>query len=619
MPEQTKCNKKKCDSSSTSSTESSEACYKVKCSPKCDKPECCAKDCPKLKPEEIVCKYANAVVDVHSEFILVGASGPQSGQVNGSTPLAANSRADISLEGNGFFIKGHYIVTPAHLVLLPPSLTSVAARYPSFQAGAAPSFGQIQNQMIRASRILVSVFNVNGKGHSFVYEADLIGVDGAGDLALLKINGKRQFNLCNPCIEKCHPFLKFGRSRASCNGEKVYLLGDFTGSASRGNDAAPAISAGHLADYRHLDHAGWILPETVLVSAAAYARSSGMPILNAQGEVIGMQTTDLAGHLPIISVPEAAITGTVTSTGVVSGTGAVSGAVATIALPVAVTGAFASADAVALNQALGFGFVSGPSQFFMMQVIKALIKGTCSRKYNCQLQVICDQIGSYYRYLKAYAGIAYDVFTGPKYDYTVDFTSGALPLGAPRVRLTSLGEFLTLPDCKQIIGIRVLGLAGANPEGDSGVANGYYYVPGGTATAPLPDGLPVSPFLGRLLPGDVITHIGKAAIGDLKDQIAPSLITWRLCPGDQLQVSFRRGGNASNTTNNSLTENYNGRYEFNACLTTFPELMDYPWYAVQAFPLLAEQPYPGFVFPAGQLTNPQVPGLIDGAIFHPAF
>src|SRR5437870_2330997 len=99
----------KCDSSSS---DSSEVCYKVKCEPKCKK-DCCIKQCKCYRPEELECLYKDAVVELHSEFILIGASGPTGG-VTGGTPLAPNSRADIILEGNGFFIKGHYIIAPAH-------------------------------------------------------------------------------------------------------------------------------------------------------------------------------------------------------------------------------------------------------------------------------------------------------------------------------------------------------------------------------------------------------------------------------------------------------------------------------------------------------------------------
>ena len=143
-------------------SDDSEVCYKVKCEPKCEK-ECCIKECKCYRPEELVCLYKDAVVEIHSEFILLG-SGV--GGATGGTPLAPNTRSDVILEGNGFFINGHYIIAPAQLVLLPPSLSSVVNRYPFFNSNNLTQ-GTIQNQMIRASRILISVFNVNGKGTLF--------------------------------------------------------------------------------------------------------------------------------------------------------------------------------------------------------------------------------------------------------------------------------------------------------------------------------------------------------------------------------------------------------------------------------------------------------------------
>ena len=619
MPKENKCSSKQpCNPPS----DNSEVCYKVKCEPTCKK-DCCIKKCDSYRPEELVCLYKDAVVEIHSEFILLG-TGPTGSTpfpgvplagASGGTPLGAGSRTDVILEGNGFFIKGHYIVAPAQLVLMPPSLTSVVNRFPFLNPNTL-TLGRIRDEMIRASRILVSVFNVNGQGHSFVYEAELVGVDGAGDIAVLRINYKKQWNVCNPCVEKCHPYFTFGSSRAAKDGEKVYLIGDYISNAldRRLFNAAGAVAEGLLSDHRYLDYSGWALAEQVLVSAPAYAFSAGMPIINGQGQVIGMQTSDLAAVLPSISFP----TVSVAVRGGVTGVGIFDGATGPNSLTGG-TGFFGGSGTIAgfvLNQSEGLGLVAGPSEFFMRRVVKAIIKGTCSRKYNCQLETVCDPVGSFYRYKKAYAGIAYDVFTGVQYDVTVDYTAGATGAGLPRIRLAPNGDFLNSPSCKELVGVRVLGLAGANVNGTTGGAGSLFYVPGGTGAAPQALTLPVSPFLGKLQPGDVITHINGLALGDLNKQIAPSLITWRLCAGDQLEICYRRGGNAGNFTDNSLTENYDNLYTHTVCLGDFPYLMDYPWYAVNRFPLLVAR---GFNFPALQLNNPQVPGRVGGATFHPAF
>lgn len=566
---------------SCSTSESSDVSCSVDCKTQKD---CRIKSCPCYSPEEIICKFGDAVVEIHSEFILLGGGGVTGGVptgATGGTPLGPNTRADIILEGNGFFIKGHYIIAPAHLVLLPPSLTSVADRFPFFDPSDL-TLGRMKDQMIRASRILVSVFNVNNKRLSFVYEADLVGVDGAGDIAVLSICHKKQWNLCNPHIDRnCHPYLKLGASRAAKNGEKVYLIGDYvTNSINRREfNAVGAISEGILSDHRYLDYSGFSLPENILVSAPAYAFSSGLPILDCRGYVLGMQTTDLAAVIPGVTPSN---------------------------IPL-------------LVQSEGSGLVSGPSEFFMRRVIKSIIKGTCSRNHNNELEVVCDPAGSYYRYLKAYAGIAYDVFTGIKYDITTSFTSGSVIAGYPRVRLCQNGDFLYSPTCKELVGIRVLGLAGANPNGATGVNNGLYFVPGGNASSPFPPVLPISPFNGRINPGDVITHINNLPIGDLPGQIAPSLITWRLCPGDQLEISYRRGGNSSSVSDVDCNNNYDNLLTYKGCLCEYPAFLDYPWSAVNIFPLLSTSPFPAFVFPPTQIINPQVPAITGGALFHPAF
>lgn len=74
---------------------------------------------------------------------------------------------------------GFFIVTAGHLVIeipvversSPPFLIPVCTGCP-----------------LRKSRIFVRIYNVNGGGKSFVYEVALVGVDGAGDIAVLKID-----------------------------------------------------------------------------------------------------------------------------------------------------------------------------------------------------------------------------------------------------------------------------------------------------------------------------------------------------------------------------------------------------------------------------------------------
>lgn len=560
-----------------SSSEKSDASSNCNCGPKCEK-DCNIKKCPGLCAEEISCLYKDAVVNVQSEFILIGASGP-TGSATGGTPPGPNVRIDLAQLADGFFIKGHYIITTASAVLMPPSLTSVVNRYPYFnQIDLTDEERRIQNTMVRASRILVTVHNVNGKGHSFVYEADLVGVDGAGNIAVLRINYKKQWNLCNPCIEKCHPYFKFGKSRAAKAGEKIYLLGDYVSDLAIRmlTNGAGLISEGLVSDHRYTDYAGYVFPEIVLVSAHAYTFSSGLPIVNAQGEVIAMQATDVAAvndsFTPVVE---------------------------------------------------GQGWVGGVSEFFMRRVIKTIIKADgCRRSNDIHLELINDPVGPYYRYKKGYLGIAYELLTGLDYDTVVDFTSdtadSAIGEFAQRFRLSDTGEFLNSPACKEIVGIRVLGIAGINQENANNVPNGNLFVAAGTGPAPLALGLPLSPLYGKLQPGDVITHINGIALGDLEKQVTPALITWRLLEGDQIDICYRRGGNALEGESVEFSGNYDNLFTVTVTVADFPLLYDFPWYAIDRFPLLANF---GFVFPGDQRTDIQYPMLdpsVGGAYFQPA-
>jgi S1-C subfamily serine protease len=501
---------------------------------------------PPVRPEStppsnpavrIASQCKGAVVGIHAEYILVGKNATA---VGATTPLApppgsdaAPVRQDIILNGNGFLIEDNFIVVPAHLVLLAPNVTAALNRYPFITS--TPNIANIAlNYPIRASRILVTVHNVNNTSTSFVYEADLVGVDGAGDIAVLAINPTKQWNQSNPALGPEQAHFCWGKSRLAQPGETVILMGDYVTSNFRitGYNAATAVDTGVLSDNRYVDYLGWILPELVLVSAPAYAVTSGLPILSIEGNVIGMQTTDLS---------------------------------------------MAASSSLFVNQrgSIGSGFVAGPSEFFMKKVVSTIIKGLKDKRCTKFLETVCDAAGSYFTYKKIYLGIAYEVLTGDAYDYTQDYYNSNPALTMPRIRLDDNGNFISLPRNKRIEGIRIVAVAGQQNSSPSP----RYFIPGAVALPGMTYPSLVDSPLQFLSPGDIVTKINGIAVGDLDKQVAPSLITWSLSYNNQVEITYRKGGNKSNVADNSVTENYENMRTQVSCVKVMPFYMDYPWYA----------------------------------------
>lgn len=531
--------------------------------------------CEVLTGEQIHKKLANAVVKINSEFILVGVDNTgdvtQPLVVDDTTPLSpptlvpgsepqryTGGRIDTILPSNGFFIQAHYILAPASAVLLPPTLTAAVNRYPYAQAtDYDATLGRYKNEMVRASRILVTVFDVNGSGLSYVYEADLVGVDGAGDLAVLKINPRAGYNQFNPMIEKCHPFFEFGNSRALRVGEKVYMIGDYLQNNSQ--NLTPLVSysgvnlglvEGTVTDYRNADHSGWALQELVLVNANINKGARGMPILNQYGKVVGLQTLNPSSIRDFYSNTSSNSSVRVTTTEELS-------------------------------------YAGGPSEYWLRKPLEELIKGICSGSHCTEK--ICDILGSYQRFTKGYAGLATDVFDGYMYDITNDYSSGFIassPKFFPRIRLDSEGNLTDTPTCKEIIGVRVIGIAGANPNNQlfTEIPDGHIFVPGGNTNPSLfNQDLPVSPFFKQIHAGDLITHIDGYALGDLGKQIPPAVFTWNISESDNLNLTVRRGGNVAVDDSNT-NEDYENLKLYRSCAAAFPAFLDYPWYAITMFP-----------------------------------
>lgn len=314
----------------------------------------------KYDAAEINAHYRNAVVNITSTVGFTGTVG----------------LTGANYSGNGFFItKRHFVVAPAHLVIAPPNIG--ALRFPAF-TGTGP---------VPMTNILVTVFNVNCTRDTFVYNATLIGVDGAGDIALLKLN---DHNCEGPKIKHCHPYFKFGDSLKYSPGNTVYSIGDLGL-----NQDFRSVSQGIVRNNKYFDAAGLVVYEGIsttlpynaqrvfsagLVPAAGtlvqLIANDGAPIIDVTGRIVGMVTTStniLATQIPIL-------------------------------IPTVLGISINNEDDLAL----------GVSQRFMRCVLRALIKSYCRGEPQHQTVLVTDAaLGTtYYNYRKGFLGATYDLVNG---------------------------------------------------------------------------------------------------------------------------------------------------------------------------------------------------------------
>ena len=493
------------------------------------------------------------------------------------TPHSDHAESDGNVDivhGNGFFIKGHYIICPASLVLVSP------VKYPTgvhrqTQAAINRSLTKYPNTITRMTRIIVAVSNVNGCGKSYSYEADIVGVDGSSNIAVLYINGDNGWNTSSPPIRSCHPFLNWGKSRNSCPGDVVILIGEVTGfdrigltRLSVGFVSENGVSVGNIADNRYVSYGGSVPGELLLLSnIMPLGDQTGLPVITTNGTVIGMYL-----HVE---------------------------------------------NSKGLNIAL--------SEFFMRRPLKALIRSFIDNKIPDSYRGFVDVVhhqesrastissdadidhpaspgnmdipfpgldnscnfrpyagNSYYCFSKSCLGLGGVLMTQD--DYITNFDRGSRHTSQPGVFLqrshasVSQGDTTTCgsdsqvnirsdgdDSCKEIVGYRILAIAGPVPPSD---ANDFF-IPG---TPPLTSQVPVlpsSPLYGVISVGDIITHVNCCPIGDRKGQISPALIMWRVRPGDNVTILYRK-----------QIENFKTPHEITVQTYSYSPFLDFPWYAV---------------------------------------
>ncbi len=125
-----------------------------------------------------------------------------------------------------------------------------------------------------ASKIVVTMSN--GKK----YSARLIGADQVTDIALLKIDSEKEE----------FPFLRFGNSDDVIVGEWSIAFGNPFGLFSA--NAKPTVTVGVVsAVHMYLDQQdGTVFRDMIQTDAAINSGNSGGPLVNGNGEVIGMNT-----------------------------------------------------------------------------------------------------------------------------------------------------------------------------------------------------------------------------------------------------------------------------------------------------------------------------------------
>jgi len=548
--------------SCTSSSSSSSSCTSSSTS-SCP-PPCNVDCCPTLCAAEICCRFSSAVVRVHGEVILT-AVPPQEGvpAFDWSSGATSNQSLIVETHGNGFMIKGGCIVCPASLVSIPPDALYQngvpAYRYPYVTTDGSHRTGNgTPNAITQVSRIFVDIFDLNGKGHAYTYEAFVCGIDGAGNTAVLGIDlDNNNWNCYLPCIDKGHPYFRWSRSRKSKCGDPVFLLGGYSYFNHEQNGLSwsePLVQQGLLTDNKSLDYTGWIQHEIIHTTLESSFCSVGSPILNNCGAVIGMQVATNTAVVPVD-------------------------------------------DEFGYDH--GKGFVIGVSEFFMRRPLKAFLQGVKKCKYRKHLGNIVDSIGDFNYYIKGYMGLAWTNVTGADFKHFIGADGTEVPLYN--------SEGLVDVKCTENVGIRITTVAQSTApqtfditdptdptvqaDQDPDYASLPYFDSQAPATYPpnyTPDSgtgdVNASPFAGQIFPNDIVYALSKCRskkgklkkkckLGDLYHQVAPGLFTWKCLPGDTVYVQTR-----------DYRQYWCAFNLYQGSLAVYPLIEDWPWYNRQCWP-----------------------------------
>lgn len=424
-----------------------------------------------------------------------------------------DNKSLVSYRGNGFFIKGHYIVCPASLTLISPDLLAKHHRDES-----TSTIGTCPNKLVRVSRILVDVSNVNGSGKSYCYDANIIGIDGAANIAILRINTTTN----NPIIRVCHPFLQWGKSRNASSGDNIMLIGNTSAPGMLDNcrtslaGAENGVVLGTLGDNRYTFPTGHVPGELLLLSNMSPIGQQGLPIILIHGL-----------ELPLISNYRDSSSSD--------------------------SGYYGSVIGMTVHVEGSHTYNIGLSEFFIRRSVKALIKShqdnSISDRYMDFINIVPDELGNYYRFNKGWLGLAGVLMDSQ--DYTTNFN------GLQRVPCQDIrGD-----TCREIVGYRILAIA--SPDRQDGI-----FIPGNVPTNSIVPDLPPSPLYGIIECGDIITHVNNCPLGDRKGQISPTLVMWRVKPGSEVTITYKKE-----------KENFAEVHNVNVSTLSYQPFLDFPFYS----------------------------------------
>jgi S1-C subfamily serine protease len=195
-------------------------------------------------------------------------------------PLAPPLDGVITINGtaSGFLVRGAdgaiYVVTAGHHVRYTPT-----SAYGSTLERVPAAHGEFQ----KVNSIFVTVYGLGpGCSEAYFYRARLLGVDGAGDIAVLAIDAADPWNEALPRLGAEQPTLAWGTSAAARPGSLAWVVGNSFGLDPR------SVSAGAVRDAAYADASGGVVVESMLVTCPVAGGNSGSPILDKCDRVIGM-------------------------------------------------------------------------------------------------------------------------------------------------------------------------------------------------------------------------------------------------------------------------------------------------------------------------------------------